>query len=64
MKKQYLRPNTETICTYGLCQTPLVQSINKKKEGGGALSKTRDEEDEEAYIATGGEGEATYGELW
>lgn len=61
MKKEYSKPVTESLCVYALCGPGWG---NGGVNGSGGLAKTREDEDEEAYAVTGGEGEANYGDLW
>lgn len=61
MKKLYIEPNTETVCAYAMCSLGVLSG---NADGPNALSKSRDDEDEEAYAATDGAGEAAYGDLW
>lgn len=61
--KTYKQPLTETLEL--TVSTMIAESLTAANAiGDGWHSKSRDDEDEEAYIATEGEGEAQYGDLW
>jgi len=63
--KKYIQPLTETV-SLNVC-TMIAASMTVSNEmGNGWHSKhrTEEEEEEEAYIATEGEGTIQYGDLW
>lgn len=62
MKKKYQKPLLEDHTVFGICDTG---SLGTAVGSGDDMAKQREfDEDNEAYNVTGGEGEASYGDLW